>query len=66
MGNSKRPTIEFSVDEEQKREIDNFAKVKGFDKPSTLARVALFSYMKKNPITGKKSGNGNAADPAGQ
>jgi hypothetical protein len=46
----KRPTIEFSVDPELKREAMIYAKVRGFEKDSTLARIALVAYMRKNPI----------------
>jgi hypothetical protein len=64
MGKSKRPTIEFSVDEEQKKDIDNYARVKGFDKASNLARVALFHYMRKNPLTSSRAANSGTPEAA--
>ena len=45
---SKRPTISFSIDDAQLEEIKEYAKLKGFDKPSILARKALFAYMSSN------------------
>lgn len=50
----KRPTIRFSVDPEQKAEIDKYAKAKGFDNASNLARVALFRYIARNKLSGGK------------
>jgi len=47
----KRPTIRFSVDPDQKVEIDKYAKVKGYDNASNLARVALFNYISRNKLT---------------
>jgi hypothetical protein len=38
------------VDEDQKKEVQEYAKQKGFDTPANLARVALFYYMRKNPL----------------
>lgn len=48
---SKRPTIRFSIDPDQKTDIEAYAKVKGFDNPSNLARVALFNYISRNRMT---------------
>ena len=45
-----RPSIKFRVDIDQKKEIQTYAKAKGFDTPAGLARVALFYYMRKNPL----------------
>ena len=45
-----RPAIKFRVDEDQKKDIIEYAKRKGFDTPAGLARVALFYYMRKNPL----------------
>ncbi len=61
----KRPKVEFSVNPDQKIEIDNYAKIKGFDKASNLARVATFYYMRKNPLVRRKparSGTAHAVD----
>lgn len=44
----KRHSISFSVDADQYENICEYAKVKGFDKPSNLARMALFRYMARN------------------
>jgi len=49
----KRPTIRFSIDPEQKEFIDHYAKVKGFDNASNLARMALFNYMARNRVNSK-------------
>lgn len=48
-----RKTIQFAVDEEQKKDIEHYAKVNGFDKSGNLARKALFTYMSRLPL--KKS-----------
>lgn len=50
---SRRPIIRFSVDPEDKENIERYAKIKGFDKSSSLARMALFAYMRKNPLSEK-------------
>jgi hypothetical protein len=47
---AKRPTISFSIDPDQKTEIEEYAKQKGYDKSGNLARVALFYYIRKNPL----------------
>ncbi len=57
MNNKPRPLISFSVDEEQKQSIKEYAKLKGFHTPANLARMALFSYMTRNPIKNKKPHN---------
>lgn len=44
----KRPVISFSIDQDQYEEICEYAKAKGFDKPSVLARMALFRYIARN------------------
>ena len=47
-------TIQFSVPTwSKKREIDEYAQQKGFGKAGTLAQVALFQYMAKNPLKAK-------------
>jgi hypothetical protein len=46
----KRPRIGFSVDQGQHEIIKDYAKEKGFDNPSNLARVALFNYMARNKL----------------
>lgn len=46
----KKPEISFSVEPEEKASIDEYARVKGFGRPSSLARVALFAYMTRSPI----------------
>jgi len=44
-------TIQFSVNTlKKKREIDDYAEKKGFGKAGSLAQVALFQYMAKNPL----------------
>jgi len=48
----KRPAIRFTVDPEKKIEVEHYARIKGFDNPSNLARMALFVYMRKNPLKG--------------
>ncbi len=54
MGRNNR-TIQFSVNSlKKKREIDNYAEQKGFGKSGTLAQVALFQYMAKNPLKQKE------------
>jgi len=48
-------TIQFSVNSyKKKKEIDNYAEKKGFGKAGTLAQVALFQYMAKNPLKQKE------------
>jgi hypothetical protein len=51
---TKRPTIRFSIDPDQKKEIEEYAKIKGFDNCSNLARRALFNYIVRNPIRTSK------------
>lgn len=51
---TKKPTIRFSLEPEQKSEIDHYAKVKGFGNSSNLARVALFNYVARNKLTSKQ------------
>lgn len=51
MPKSKRPTIRFSINPDQKKMIDHYAKIKGFDNPSNLARVALFNYISHNKMS---------------
>jgi hypothetical protein len=46
----KRKPITFTVDENQKEEIQHYAKTKGFDTASNLARMAIFAYMRKNAL----------------
>jgi hypothetical protein len=59
-----RPVISFSVDDNQYKGICEYAKTKGFDKPSNLARMALFRYIARNKTatpkrsTAVKSGEG--------
>ena len=55
-----RPSIKFRVDNDQKTDIKEYAKVKGFDTPANLARVALFYYMRKNPLTKRQAVSGTA------
>lgn len=51
MGDSAgRKTIQFTVDETQREMIDAYAKAKGFDTASNLARVAIFAYIARSPI----------------
>lgn len=56
MSESKR-TVRFTLEtEEEKSIIDRFAKDRGFNGVSNLAKVALYQYMKRYPIkSGKKS-----------
>ena len=64
---SKRPTISFSIDDAQLEEIKEYAKLKGFDKPSILARKALFVFMSKNkPGAHRKNGRTVAPRLVGQ
>lgn len=49
-----RPTIKFTVDEDKKKDIKEYAMEKGFDTAANLARVALFYYMRKNPLSKRK------------
>jgi len=53
----RRPTISFSVDPEQLEEINQYAKIKGFGRPSNLARKALFAYMGRLPLSDKQREN---------
>jgi hypothetical protein len=44
--------VAFSVADEEKIEIDNYARVKHFGDTPHLARKALFAFMEKNKIGG--------------
>ena len=44
------PTVKFTVDEDEIKEIREYAKVKGHRTAANLARVALFYYMNKNKL----------------
>jgi hypothetical protein len=59
---SKRPTIRFSIDPDQKTDIEAYAKAKGFDNPSNLARVALFNYISRNKMTESQRCRAEKAD----
>lgn len=43
-----KPTIKYSVDEDDYDEIGEYAKAKGFLTRANLSRVATFYYMNKN------------------
>lgn len=43
-------TIQFTVTSAKKKEIDEYAETKGFGRAGSLARLALYQYMAKNPI----------------
>lgn len=63
---TERHTVSFRVDHEQKVEIDAYAKAKGLDKAANLARMALFSYMLRNPLrTNKKKESATAVHSEG-
>jgi hypothetical protein len=42
--------VAFSVSEQEKQDIDYYAKAKHFGDASHLARVALFTYMERNKV----------------
>ena len=75
MAKSRRPCIRFNVDDFFKTEAEKYAKVKGFENASSLARVALYYYMRKNPLgstgkakkpcsgTAEETGNGSNDNP---
>ncbi len=44
-------TIQFSVCEEDREWIEQYAEVKGYGNASNLARFAVFAQMRKNPLT---------------
>jgi hypothetical protein len=46
----KRPHIQFTVDGSFKDEAVAYARARGFETDSALARFALVAYMRKNPI----------------
>jgi hypothetical protein len=56
----KRPYIKFSVDEDLKKEIEQYAKIKGYDTGKILARVAIVSFMKRNPLKKSESYSASA------
>lgn len=60
MGKLNKPTISFSVEEDQKKEITEYAIAKGLKDASTLARMALFAHMRKYPLSKIKEENCHA------
>jgi hypothetical protein len=55
MSDSRR-TVRFTLETEKEKEtIDRFAKDRGFNGVSNLAKVALYQYMKRYPIKGKRN-----------
>jgi hypothetical protein len=51
MGSDTKKTISFSVDSaEEKEKWNTYAKLKGFQNASVLARVALYQYMARHPL----------------
>ena len=48
------PVVKYRVDEDEIEDIREYAKVKRQRKDANLARVALFYYMRKNPLVRKK------------
>jgi hypothetical protein len=54
MSDSRR--VRFTLETEKEKEtIDRFAKDRGFNGVSNLAKVALYQYMKRYPIKGKRN-----------
>jgi hypothetical protein len=49
----KKPTIEFTVEPKQYKEIKEYAKEKWHGTPAGLARFALGQYMSRYPIKRK-------------
>jgi hypothetical protein len=62
----KSPHIQFTVTAEFKIEAEEYAKAKGLVNASSLARVALVVYMRKNPLRAKTHGSATAARAEGQ
>jgi hypothetical protein len=51
MGSDTKKTISFSVESaEEKAELNAFAKSKGYQNASALARVALYQYRARHPL----------------
>ncbi len=44
-------TIQFSVHDEDREWIEQYAEAKGYGTASNLARFAVFAQMRKNPLT---------------
>jgi len=51
---AKSLSMSFSVSEEERKIITEYTKNKHLRKPSELIRWALFSYIRKYPLTAKK------------
>jgi hypothetical protein len=60
--------VAFSVSDEKKKEVESYAKAKGYGDSSHLARKALFVYMEKNKIGGHhaRSEQGAVVRPEGE
>lgn len=50
-----KPKICFTLEEEQKDEVEYYARAKGLHNGATLARFAVFQYMKRFPLASRKA-----------
>lgn len=47
---SKKKTISYSVEPKIKKQIDHYARVKGFVTASAMSRIAIMAYMSRTPL----------------